>query len=178
MTLIVRDKFVIVIRHWMVLVFSYMGFSFRLSVAILLFFITYSFKGTFSPAFIEYIMLPMIIININYAFIHLMLHFVRYYHKIAVILEPEDKMILLSTSLFFQDDVQILELRKITKLEVDCDGFFPNVFDYGDLVIEQQNNDIRRLYRVPNPNRLLKIIREKTSYLKNANKNIDFSSLE
>ena len=57
-----------------------------------------------------------------------------------------------------------MDLSKVVKIDVECHGLIPNMFNFGNLIIEQQKNEVRTIHFVPDPYHALRIIREKTNY--------------
>ena len=51
----------------------------------------------------------------NYSFLKLILYFIRYYNALIII--HEDKIVIIRSSLIMMDDIEIINSRKITKVD-------------------------------------------------------------
>lgn len=91
----------------------------------------------------------------------------KYYNKLVIIVR--DRIIIITSSLFLKEDIEILELSKVMKIDVECHGLLQNMLNYGALIVEQQKNDVRIMHLVSDPFTVLRIIREKTNYLSGSN---------
>lgn len=101
---------------------------------------------------------PFIFILINYAFIRLLLWFIKFYNDLLVINDWE--LIVIKSSLLFKDNIEFIDINKITKLDTYCRWLIPNVLWFWILVAEQQRDEVREFHYVPEPFKALQIINE------------------
>jgi hypothetical protein len=127
------------------------------------------YKSGVPEDLLRYFIFPVVLGLVNYAFLQLALGVVRYYNKLLIIVR--DRIILITSSLFLREDIEIMDLSKVMKIDVECHGFLPNILNYGALIIEQQKNDVRLMHFVPDPYTVLRIIREKTNYVSGSGDN-------
>lgn len=128
--------------------------------------ITYSVQDSIPSDIVHYVLFPIAFLLVNYAFVKLLLDIVKYENKLVIILR--DKLIMLSSSLLFQEDLEIMDVGKIMKIDVECHGILANVFGFGNLILEQQKDEVRVLHYIPNPYKVFQIFREKTNYINTA----------
>lgn len=121
------------------------------------------YKSDVPADLVRYFIFPAVLILINYAMFQLAFGVVKYHNKLIIVVR--DRIILISSSLILKEDIEIMELSKVMKIDVECHGLLPNVLNFGMLIIEQQKNDVRTMRLVPDPFTVLRIIREKTNYL-------------
>lgn len=121
------------------------------------------YKNEVPEDLLQYFVFPAVLALANYSILQFALGMVRYYNKLVIIVR--DRIIIVTSSLFLQEDIEILELSKVMKIDVECHGLLQNMLNYGALIIEQQKNDVRIMHLVPDPFMVLRIIREKTNYL-------------
>jgi hypothetical protein len=67
--------------------------------------------------------------------------------------------------LILQDDVEVIDAYRIVKVDSYARGFFPNLFEYWDIIIEQQKNEVRTLHFIPNPYKFLEIMKQQRQNL-------------
>jgi len=65
----------------------------------------------------------------------------------------------------FREDLEIMDLAKVMKIDVECHGLLANMFGYGHIIMEQQKDEVRRIHFIPKPFKVWQILRERTSYL-------------
>ncbi len=127
------------------------------------------YRNDVPEGLVRYFVFPAVLVLANYALLQLALGIVRYYNKLLVVIR--DRIVLITSSLFLQEDIEILELGKVMKIDVECHGLLPNFLNYGALIIEQQKNDVRVLHFIPDPYTVVRIIREKTNYVSGSGDN-------
>jgi hypothetical protein len=164
MNAIVENDSTIVTRHWIQLLYLVAKGGLLLLVGFGMEAVFTFYKNDVPVDLVRYFVFPVVILLVNYAFLQLAFGVIRYYNKLIII--ARDRIILVTSSLFLQEDIEITDLSKVIKIDVECHGFFPNLFNYGSLIIEQQtNNEIHVMHFVPDPYTVLRIIREKTNYV-------------
>ncbi len=132
------------------------------------------YKADVPADLVHYFIFPAVLILVNYAMFQLVFGIIRYHNKLIIVVR--DRIILISSSLILKEDIEIMELSKVMKIDVECHGLLPNVLNFGMLIIEQHKNDVRTIRLVPDPFTVLRIIREKTNYLSaNTNGNGDLA---
>lgn len=121
------------------------------------------YKNEIPSDLVRYFVFPTVLALANYSMFQFALGVVKYYNKLVIIVR--DRIIIITSSLLLMEDIEIMELSKVMKIDVECHGFLANILNYGALIIEQQKNDVRIMHLVPDPYTALRIIREKTNYL-------------
>lgn len=135
---------------------------------------SYYFKEKIWEEVITFFFLPLVLIISNYAFRKLIQWIIFYYNDLVIFMH--DKIIIVKSSLVIQDDLEIIEVWKVMKIDVQCHWFFANFFWYWNLVIEQQRDQLRILHFIPDPYKALWLLREKTAYV-NTNQDLSFFKL-
>lgn len=94
---------------------------------------------------------------VNYAFLRLTLGIIRYYNNLIIICA--DQVVIIKSSLLLEDRVESLDSFKIMKLDAIASGYLANIFWYGNLIIEQQNDDLRKFHFMPHPYKVVEKIK-------------------
>lgn len=95
---------------------------------------------------------------LNYAFLRLVLSIIDYYHTIIIV--KGEQIFIIHCTIIMQDDMEVIDSYRITKVDVFSHGIIANLIGYGNLVIEQQRDDVRTFHFIPDPYRILKILKE------------------
>lgn len=135
-------------RHGILLFFMTSKFIVSLIPIGVLIWIFYRYDMMFSQEFSNYILLPTLLIGINYIFTRLILNTIDYTGRIMLI--AKDSIILIHTSFILIDDIEYMDMKWLLKVDVERHGFLPNLLNYGHLILEQRN-EVRKVHYVPNP---------------------------
>ncbi|EKE27350.1 MAG: hypothetical protein ACD_3C00223G0027 [uncultured bacterium (gcode 4)] len=174
MGFILQKDYVIIKKHGIVILYILARFVFAMLIVIWLFLISYLFRSSLREDLVLFFLYPVQMIILVYAFSKLAQGYIFYYNDLIIFIH--DKVIIMKSSLFLQDDLEVIDTSKVMKIDVQCHGFFANLVWYGNLVIEQQRDELRILHFVPKPYKALQLLREKTAYL-NTNQDINFFKL-
>ena len=123
-----------------------------------MYYISTHFINTVWHDLVHILIFPFIFIVINYAFIKLILGYIKFYNNLLII--NEWQLIVIKSSLFFKDDIEFIDINKITKLDTYCRWLIPNVLWYWNLVVEQQRDEPRIFHFVPDLFKALQILKE------------------
>lgn len=104
-------------RHWILLFFMVFKFVFLLVPLGILTWIFYEYRYIFSPEFSNYILLPTLLITLNYLIIQIVLNIIDFYGRIMLI--SEESIILSHTSLILIDDIEFMNIKSILKVDVE-----------------------------------------------------------
>ncbi|EKE29088.1 MAG: hypothetical protein ACD_2C00233G0006 [uncultured bacterium (gcode 4)] len=174
MGFILQKDYVIIKKHGIVILYILAKFVFALLIVAWLFWVSYTQKSNIWAELVTYFLYPVQMIILIYAFLKLEQGFIFYYNDLVIFIH--DKVIIMKSSLFLQDDLEVIDISKVMKIDVQCHWFLSNLIWYGNLVIEQQRDELRILHFVPKPYRALQLLREKTAYL-NTNQDLNFFKL-
>lgn len=163
MDIVTENNYTIVTRHFINLLYTVSKFLFIIIIAAGLCIILIFYKETFGREMVLYVLFPAAFLLVNYGFVQLILGVIRYYNRLVVIVR--DKFIIINSSLMLQEDFEIMDLSKVMKIDVRIHGIFASLLNYGDLVIEQQKDEVRVIHTIPTPYKVWETIREKTSYI-------------
>jgi hypothetical protein len=97
----------------------------------------------FPSDFSNYVLLPTLLITINYLFIQIILNIVDFYGRIMLV--SAESIIIVHTSLILIDDIEFMNIQSILKVDVEKHGLLSSILNYGHLILEQRN-DIRRVH--------------------------------
>lgn len=158
-----QKEYAIIKKHFIMVFYILAKFFFLILIVIWLFWISYYFRTEIWDDIILYFLLPITILLLNYTFFKLIFWLIFYYNDLVIFLK--DKIIIVKSSIFLQDDLEIIDVSKVMKIDVQIHWFFANLLWYGNLIIEQQREEIRTLHFVPRPYMALQMLREKTAYL-------------
>ena len=162
MSIINTDEYTIVKKHYIILLIYIIKFIFLVLVSILIYLLTYKFKDSLWDDIVLYFIFPIIFFIFNYAFIKFILWLIYYYNDLVILLK--DKIIILKSSLFLMDDLEIIDISKVMKIDVQCHWLLSNLIGFWNLVIEQQRDELRILHFIPKPYKVFQLLREKTTY--------------
>lgn len=153
-----KYDYTIIRKHWIVLLFRYL----KVAVFILFTFITYYFtivyKHVIWDEIVNIFLFPIIFLSLNYALIKLVLWYIKFYNDLLVIYWGQ--LIVIKTSLFFTNDIEFIDINKITKLDTFCRWFISNILSYWSLVVEQQRDQVREFDYISDPFIALQILNE------------------
>lgn len=108
-----------------------------------------------------YIIIPIIFFSLNYIFFKLTLETIIYYHDLVIFYK--DKIVIIKNSLFYQSDLEIIDVYRIQKLNILCHGFMATLVGYGNVRIEQQNDDVKIIHFMPHPERIVELLETRRS---------------
>lgn len=163
MGIIVEENYTIITRHFIYLFYLVAKFFFMIVLSAILYMFLLVYRASLPTEFVLYIFFPIVFLLINYGFIQLALGLIRYYNRLVIIVR--DKFIIINSSLLFQDDLEIMDLSKVMKIDVECHGLLASMCGYGNLIMEQQKDEVRVIHFVPKPYKIWEILRENTSYI-------------
>ena len=72
----------------------------------------------------------------------------------------DDHVAIIKASLILKDDIEIIDSYRVMKIDAFCRWFFSNILWYWNLVIEQQKDDVRTFHFIPDPYKVLELLRE------------------
>jgi hypothetical protein len=154
----INDGCTIVRKHGIILFFRKIKFLFWLSVAGILYYVSYAYRESLWDEVVYYVLFPLIFMFLNYAFLRLILSYIMYYYRLFII--HEDHIIIVKSSWFLIDDLEVIDIHKVMKIDSFSRWFLSNLFWYGSILIEQQKNDIRTFHFMPNPYRILDVFKK------------------
>ena len=147
--------YLIVRRHGIMLVLMTLRFVFFLIPVWLLVWIFYSYSTIFSPDFSNYVILPIVLITINYIFIQLILNVIDFFGRVIIV--SGTTVIIVHSTILLVDDIEFMNLQSILKVDVERHGFLSNILSYGHLTFELRN-DIRKVHYVQYPHNVCQSI--------------------
>lgn len=115
------------------------------------------------PNILIYVITPILFVGINYIYIRLILELVIYYHDLMIFYK--DKIVIIKNSFFFQSDLEIIDMYRIMKLNVICHGFLATACGYGNIRIEQANDDVKIIHFVPHPEKIIELLEIRRSLI-------------
>lgn len=175
MDILAEENYTIVTRHFVYLLYLVAKFLFLIVIAGVLFAFLMVYRQGFSKEtadIVNYVFFPVIFLLINYSFIQLALGIIRYYNRLVIIVR--DKFIILNSSLILQEDLEIMDLSKVMKIDVECHGLLASIFGYGHLIMEQQKDEVRTIHFIPKPYKVWQILRENTTYINQGGQEVRF----
>ena len=166
MNILAEENYTIITRHFIYFLYLVAKFLFLIIIAGILFTSLLIYKEDLiknTSDIIGYVFFPVIFLLVHYGFIQLILGIIRYYNRLVIIVR--DKFIIINSSLILQEDLEIMDLSKVMKIDVECHGLLSNLLGYGHLVMEQQKNEVRTIHFMPQPYKVWQILRENTTYI-------------
>ena len=106
---------------------------------------------------LKYLSFIVVFALLNYAFISLISNIIDYYNDLIIL--HKDRMFILKSSLILKDDMEIIDINKIQKIDGFKRWIFQNLLWYWNIVIEQQKNDVRIFHFISKPHKILTLLR-------------------
>ena len=158
MTYFSKYDYTIIRKHWIVLFFKYLKLLFFLLLTFILYYFSIHSIDTVWHELVHIFLFPAIFILVNYAFIKLILWYIKFYNDLLII--HEWQLIVIKSSLFFMDNIEFIDINKITKLDTYCRWLVSNILWFWNLVTEQQRDEVRTFHFIPDPFKALQILNE------------------
>ncbi|MDD4151343.1 MAG: hypothetical protein PHR68_01900 [Candidatus Gracilibacteria bacterium] len=165
MNIKIRFDYTIIKRHWIVIFAKLIKAFFFLFIALIFYYGAITYYDILGQEFVLYIILPIIWIILNYSFIKIFETFLQYYNEVLII--HGDQIIIIRSSLFLMDDIEIIDSYRVMKFDSYADGFWANLLGYGHIVLEQQKDNVRIFHFVPQPYRVISILKEQRDKILN-----------
>lgn len=124
--------------------------------AIFLYYLSLKFRLVLWEEILDYVFFPLIFLLINYAFIKLILSYIKFYNDLLII--SDWQIIVIKASLLFVDDIEFIDISKITKIDTYTRWIIANIIWFWNLVIEQQREQVRIFNYIPDARKALHII--------------------
>ncbi len=165
------NDFTLIKRHILLLIISILKSLFLILVSILLYYIWNKyFLVDIETELVKYLFFWVVFLLINYSFLSLISSIVEYYNNLVVLYK--DRIIILQSSLILKDNIEIIYIHKVVKINWSKIWVFQNILWYWNITIEEQNNNIRILNFISKPNSILKLLNsQKDKYLLTKNIN-------
>lgn len=166
MDILAEENYTIITRHFIYFMYLVAKFLFLIVIAGGLFLSLLVYKqdlGKETSDIVSYVFFPVILLLVNYGFIQLILGIISYYNRLVIIVR--DKFIIINSSLILQEDLEIMDLSKVMKIDVEVHGLLSNLLGYGHLIMEQQKDEVRTIHFIPKPYKVWQILRENTTYI-------------
>lgn len=128
-----------------------------LFLAFIFYYICMKYREALWKDVINYVFLPSILILVNYAFIKIILYYIRFYNDLLII--SNWQLIVIKASLLFVDDIEFIDISKITKIDTFTRGLIPNIIWYWNLIVEQQRDQVREFHYIPEARKALHLIK-------------------
>ena len=152
-------------RHHIKLVYIFWKFLIYLCIVmfIIMVIILISWYNKLWGAFNEYIFL-IFLAFINLITLVLILDIIAHFNNLIYI--NDSYIYIIQNWLLIKEDIEIIELNQVTKVNIVCQWFLPNICSYWKIIIEQQRTETRPLFYIPEPYRIMSNIRVKMETLK------------
>lgn len=165
MNIKIRFDYTIIKRHWIVIFAKLIKAFFFLFIALIFYYWAITYYDILWQEFVLYIILPIIWIILNYSFIKIFETFLQYYNEVLII--HWDQIIIIRSSLFLMDDIEIIDSYRVMKFDSYADWFWANLLGYWHIVLEQQKDNVRIFHFVPQPYRVISILKEQRDKILN-----------
>lgn len=172
-----QKEYVIIKKHMIMMFFIVSKFLIGLIITSWLLTFTYYFRDKIWDDIVGYFLLPLTLLILNYSFRKLIQWIIIYFNDLVIFIN--DKIIIVKSSLIDTDDLEIIEISKVMKIDVQCHWFISNLIWWWNLVIElpwASSTQVRTLHYIPHPYKALQLLREKTAYV-NTNQDLSFFKL-
>lgn len=119
-------NYTLVMRHPIILLHHFAKCLFLLALSMVVFYILFTYENRLPLDFLHFVLLPMGILLINYAFMKFILALISYFNKIIIIV-PE-KIIIIDSTLLLQEDIEVIDIEKVVKIDVVRHGLLSAMF--------------------------------------------------
>lgn len=174
-----KQDYTIVRKHYIIAFFFMFKFIFLLFIGFVIYFLANFLKEYIPSDVYVFLLLPLVLIIINYSFIKLILSLIEFYSYLIII--TWDQIMILNSSLIMKDDIEVIEAIKIIKVDVYSRGIMPNFLNYWSVKIELQSKEERTFRFIPKPYKLLEKLRKQRELVLNSRKKkyiVDDSDLD
>ena len=152
----------IIKRHFFLLLFSVIKFIILLSIGSLFCYIANEMVQE-SPQ-LKLILCIVGIVILNYSFLSFAFGLIRYYNNLIIIC-PE-QIIIIKATLILQDKIESLDSLNIVKMDSISKWILSNIFGYGNIIIEQQNDDIRNFHFIHQPYGVIEYLKKQINTIR------------
>lgn len=165
--------FILIKRNILLLVVKILKSIFFIFTSIVIFYFSILFFDKLSNIdWLKYVSFIIIFLLTNYAFLNLISSIVEYYNDLIIL--HEDQIIILKSSLLLNDDMEVIDIDNVIKLDGYKRWILQNILGYWDIIIEQQKNELRVFHFISNPHQMLKILKfQKDKYWNNKDLNAE-----
>lgn len=160
-----KGNLVIIRKHILLLLFRSTKVIMYFLVAWLLYWLTIKYRVEFWQDLVRYLMLPSILFIVNFWFFKLILYIVQHYNNLLIFYN--DHLVVIKSSFILIDDIEVLDVYKVTKIDTYRRGFMANVFWYWTVIVEQTRDEVRKFSFIPDPQRTLWLFREQKEVILN-----------
>lgn len=155
------------------LIFSYFKAFFFLLLAFLIYYFSIKYQSNLWEELVYYLLFPIIFIILNYAFIKMILYYIRYYNNLIILIK--DQIIFVRTTLIKEDNVEVIEVDKITKMDTKMEWIISNILSIGSLIVEQNRDRITENKYILKPYRIINYLKQmkkgNSKFIENVEKN-------
>ena len=169
MAIITTEHHTIIQKHIILLLFRFAKFFLLLCMIFFFWLIAFTYKDKIvaeNVSILRFVIVPSLFFMTNYVFFKLILGIVIYFHDLVIFYK--DKIVIIKNSLFIQSDMEIIDMYRVMKTNITCHGFIANFFGYGNITIEQQNDDVKVIHFVPRPEKIAELLDARRSLIINA----------
>ncbi|MDD5213363.1 MAG: hypothetical protein PHG82_02985 [Candidatus Gracilibacteria bacterium] len=153
-----HKDYTIVRRHFITLFAKLVKAVFFLIIGLTIYYVTLNIKGNLGPDTTIYVVLPIILVIIIYSFIKIIFAFWENYNEMMII--HNDQIIMIKASLILMDDIEVIDAYRLMKIDSFADGFWANLLGYGNIVLEQQKDNVRIFHFVAKPYKILALLKD------------------
>jgi hypothetical protein len=159
------DGYIVIRKHMMALIIKALKSVFFIFIALVLYYYSYKYVDVIKKTdWLNIIAFLIIFFMIHYSFIKMILYIIYYYNDLVIM--ERDQIIILKSSLILIDDMEIIDIYKIVKMDSFSHWFFWNILWYWSIVIEQQKNEVRTFHFISDPHRMLDIFKKQKEEFK------------
>lgn len=152
-----KYDYTIIRKHWIILFFKYVKSATFFLFAMILYYICMKYRFALWSEVVNYVFFPSIFLLVNYAFIKLILSYIKFYNDLLIV--SDWQIIVIKASLLFMDDIEFIDISKITKIDTFTRWIIANIIWFWNLVIEQQRDQVRTFHYIPEARNALHIIK-------------------
>ena len=116
----------------------------------------------------NFISVIFIVLIVNLIYLIFIFDIVAYFNNIIII--NDTNLVILQNWLFIRENIEIIDLNQITKLNIECQWIIPNLLWYWRLIIEQQKGENRPLFFISEPHVILNHLRKKIDKINDFNR--------
>ncbi|MDD2487296.1 MAG: hypothetical protein PHS92_02920 [Candidatus Gracilibacteria bacterium] len=172
--MMLQDKNTLLLRrHKIKLVYIFGKLMIMFSLCFLIMLSVEHFNS--SPVYdnvLHFYVMPFLLLIVNLILLVHIYDIIGYYNNIILI--DDNNIMIIQNSLLLREDIEVISLSQITKINIICQGILPNILGYGKLVIEQQRTQTRPLFHIHNPYLILNHI---NSRIDKINRNLELNPL-
>lgn len=159
-----NEDYFITKKHFIIFLYVIGKFIFLSFLVGIIYFLAFKYRAVIPYDIKIWLVFPLLLWLLNYTFFKFIFWIINYNNDLVILLR--DKVYIIHTTLMLRDDIEMMDMYKIIKVDAVCHWFISNILRYWHIIIEQQGNEKRVLHFIPVPYKLMEKLNQKIDTLR------------